>query len=702
MKKTLLWALAIFLTSAFAAVPAHAGRPANGYFYFTFSRDFSGDNIGKVEWNWDGRQKFYLGTPTTYPRTTAIHGLVYTWDDHLMITGKHKEQVYKIKPGAKEFITTEAPWKLPEHIFVEPNLKSAWVTDNRGYLYQMPLDPYGKITEVRAGGVEKGINTISYKDAATAWYTQSTLFDSSHVGELDTKTMETKRTLTIGTFVNDSHYDPFTGHVVMCGDKTLSQYDPQTRTIVSKRTFGSVSQLYSCVIDGEGHMILSSWKGDIYFIDYSATGKVGAPEGNFTDSTFLVDGMFSITPLIGPGSPPVIHRPFYAGTHGVYRDTDGDGRIDGVQIEFKSAVYDPPGLITVSHPQDPGRQTQVDSAHIVMQDFTHYLLDLKDRQFLFGTSVKAGTFAKIIRDSSLFGAAPIPLTDGVGPQAVKVAACPPQNKGDKPWLEVDFSEQVKVDLSSKDFPFLIKRPNSDVNGLIKVESIKDLGKNRFRYTFSSEEFPLLGDSLKLIPAALQVVDTIGNLNNMSMWIPVGGYPFPVFSILPEKFPCLVSYGVTGSPAPAAQAVLVVDPAQDGGLCLNCADNRVASALSSSVPDPAARGFTPWLMTVTIQGPMRYTLSFYSTLGEFVNSVDGVIDVNMIRKVRPDKQGRYTVRLYWWPVTGTGLQAGTGAYIMRGTLSGDGLKNPLLQSSTEVLSLPKKAEKITATFGYLRR
>ena len=698
MNKLILLAAAL---SFLVPRAAHSGRPANGYFYFTFSRDFNGDNIGKVEWNWDGQQIFSLGTPKTFPRVPAINSIVYTWDNALMIAGKYKNEVYKIKPGDKPMDTAKNSWNLPEHIFVEPGLKSAWTTDQRGYLYHTPLDPYGKAEEIRPSGSEKGVNTIAYKDAGTAWYTQSTLFDSSHIGELDTKTMATKRLLTIGTFVNDSHWDPFTNQVVLCGDKTLAQFDPETKTITSKRIFGHVSELYSCVVDGEGHMILSSWKGDIYFIDYSATGKIGDP-ANFTDSTHLVDGMYYLTPLIGPGSPPIIHRPFYAGTHGSYADADGDGRIDAAVIEFKSAVYTPPALASIMDPRDHAKTLLIDSAHIARIDFTHYLLNLSDRPFPFGTTCLPGSMGKILQDTSLFGTEDIPLFDGVGPQVTVAEARPPQDRGDKPRLEVVFSENIRPDSLSLAFPFLIKRANADVNGLIQVESIKNLGKNRYRYVFSSAEYPLLGDSLKLIPRDPHVLDTTGNLNNMSIWIPVGGYPFPVFSILPEKKPCLVSYGTLGSPAPLASSVLVVDPAQPGGLCLNCPDPRVGSALTSALPDRQNQGFEPWLLTVNIQGPVRYTLSFYNTLGDFVNSVDGVIDVAMIRRMQPDKQGHYTVRLYWWPVTLNGRQAATGAYIMRGTLSGDGLKNPLLESSAHPLSLPKKSEKITATFGYLRR
>jgi hypothetical protein len=695
-KRILAFAVAI----AALAGAAHAGRPANGYFYFTFSRDFAGDNIGKVEWNWDGRQVFSLGEVKTYPRVPTINSLVYTWDDKLVIAGKYKNEVYEIKPGSAPSATLKSTWDLPEHVFVEPGLKTAWVTDNRGYLYHTPLDPFGKPTEVRSTGDEKGINTIAYKDAETAWYTQSTLFSDSHIGVLDTKTMATKRLATIGTFVNDSHWDPFTGSVMLCGDKTLSQFDPAGGTIVSKREFAHVSELYSCVVDGEGHMILSSWKGDIYFIDYSATGKIGDP-ANFTDSTLLVDGMYYITPLIGPGSPPVIHRPFYAGTHGVYLDRDGDGRVDAARIDFKAAVYDAPGLVSVQDPQDPHKAVEVDSAHMEKLDFTHYVLNLADRPFPFGTTVRPGSVAKILRDSTLFGTDPLPMADGVGPQVISAEARPPQQRGEKPRLEIAFSEPVKLDPALKAFPFAIKRAAGDPNGQIRVESIEDLGGNKYRYVFSSPEFPLLGDSLKLIPADTTLRDTVGNLNNMSIWIPVGGLPFPVFTILPEQKPTVVSYGDLGA-APAAPAVLVVDPSPGGGACLNCADGRVAAALATVHADPADAKFDPWLLAMKIQGPVRYTLNFYTTLGDFVNKVDGVVDVAMLGRMRPGSDGHYTIRLYWWPVTETGRPAATGAYVMRGTLSGDGLKNPLLATSTHPLGLPKKTEKITATFGYLRR
>jgi hypothetical protein len=693
----MLAAAALFsLTAA-----AFAGRPANGYFYFTFSRDFSGDNIGKVEWNWDGRQHFWLGAPQTFPRVTAIHSLVYTWDDALLIAGKYKNEMYKIRPGENAFETQKNSWNLPEHIFVEPGLKSAWITDNRGYLYHAPLDPYGKAVEVRPTGSEKGVNTISYRDADVAWYTQSTLFDSTHIGELDTKTMATRRRMTIKSFVSESHYDPFTGHVVMCGDKTLSQYDPAANAIVSSRFFGQESQLYSCAVDGEGHMILSSWNGYIYFIDYSGTGKVG-DSSNFTDSAMLVDDLFYITPMIGPGSPPRVRRPFYAGTRGEYRDADGDGRIDHAVLEFKAAVYEAPAQVRLAEPAGPAKSLVFDSTRIRKLDFTHFLLDMQDRPLAFGTSVAPGASARILADTALFGDDELPMRDGVGPQVGSAEARPPQSKGQKPELEVTFSEAVQLDLSLKRFPFLIKRPEVEVNGLIQVESIRDLGSHRYRFVFASTEFPLLGDSLKLIPGDSAVPDSVGNLNNMSVWIRVGGDPFPVFSIQPEQRACLASYQVT-SPPPLAPAVLVVDPGPGltGGDCLNCPDNRMAEVLGSSAAWLRQRNFDPWLMTLKIRGPIRYSLHFFSTLGTFVNSEDGMITPDMIRKVRPGRDGLYTVRLYWWPVTRDGRLAATGAYLMRGNLSGDGLENPLQQSSTEALGLPRKSEKISATFGFLR-
>ena len=683
-----------------------AARPANGYFYFTMPKGFDvSETYGKVEWNWDGRSHFWLGTPRLFPGLKVTYGLAYTWDDDLLITNKTNDELYKVKPGEAIFDTQKNSWRAPEHIFVEPGLKSAWITSRGGNLYRIPLDPYGKAVETPPTGSEKGINTIAYRDADAAWYTQSKEGDSSQIGEFDPKTRATKRRLTIRPLVNDSHYDPFTRNVILCGDKDLLQYDPVLNAIVSERVFPDEKELYSCVVDGEGHVILSSGNGNIFFVDYSRTGKIGDTTDFFGATKIVAENkpgplgvLYNLTPLIGPGSPPRIYRPFYFGTRGTYRDADGDGRIDGAVLEFKAEVYDPPSQVRLTDLSVPVGNLVLDSSHIVNLDPTHFLLDLRDRPLPFGTSVKPGATARILKDESLFATEDLPMGDGVGPQVTAAQARPPQNKGDKPTLTVTFSEDVKINSSAKRFPFLIKRPDSDVNGQIQVESIRDLGSYRYEYVFASDEFPLLGDSLKLVPADTTLRDLAGNLNNMSIWIKVGGLPLAAFSIQPENKACVVAYGPVG-PMPPVPAVLVVDAV--AGRCLNCTDDRVAAALGDYTPSMAARNFHPWLMTLKIQGPMRYALNFFDNLGAFMNSAEGAVSADMIRNMRQGKDHLYTVRFYWWPVTQSGLHPATGAYIMRGILSGDGLDNPLLRSSPEAQGLPQKTEKVSATFGFLR-
>jgi hypothetical protein len=687
---------------------AGAGRPANGYFYFTFSGSVAGDNLGKVEWDWDGRRHFTLGTPQTFPRVRSTHDLVYTWDNALLVTGKTRDELYRIKPGETAFETQKNPWESPEHIFVEPGLKSAWVTSRRSRLYRLPLDPYGQAIEVHPTGSENGINTIAYKDAEVAWYTQSTEGDSTRIGNLDTRTMATMRRLSVPIYVNDSHYDPFTGHVVMCGDKTVLQYDPEANAIVSQREYKQVLELYSCVVDGEGHVILSSWNGEFFFIDYSGTGMLGDPS-NPGDTTMLLDGelkvmngTFGVTPLIGPGSPPRIRRPFYVGTRGAYRDADGDGRIDGAVVEFKSAVYAAPGQVLLANPAnpaDPARSMVFDSTRITRLDDTRYLLDFRESPLPFGTSVQPGAAARILQDTALFGSDDLPMDDEVGPQVISAEALPPQKQGDKPVLTVTFSEAVGISLAAKQFPFLIKRPEAELDGKIRVESIRDLGNHRYEYVFASEDFPLLGDSLKLIPGDSAVRDFAGNPNNMSIWIEVGGKSVSVFTIQPKMRASVVSYQAAG-PLPPAPAILVLHPAPEGDLCLNCAGNHVAAS-ATQTPRKGLQEFDPFLMTVKIRGPVRYSLNFFTSMGTFVNRAVGEVTPEMIGKMRPGADRHYTIRLYWWPVTPDGRQAATGAYIMRGVLSGEDLAGPLMGPTSKSPGLPPKTEKISATFGYLR-
>ncbi|HLP42194.1 MAG TPA: hypothetical protein VK465_11845 [Fibrobacteria bacterium] len=680
---------------------AGAGRPANGYFYYSFNSDVNGHNIGKVEWNWDGRGSFWLGTPLTYPGVAVAYGLVHSWDSTLIVAGRHKGELYRVKPGDMAHEIQKNTWDNPEHIYVDPSLKSAWVTDNRGALHQLPLDPFGKAVAARVTGTENGINTIAFKDADVAWYTRRTQSRTTHIGELDPKAMTTRRRLTIPSLVNDSHYDPFTHHVLFCGDKTIWQYDPVVNAIISQREFKHVTELYSCVIDGEGRVILSSWDGDVFFIDYSGTGRVG-DSTNFSDTTRLVEGMYFISPLIGPGSPPRINRPIYTAARGAYRDADGDGRIDGAMLEYKTAVLDSPGLARLADPADPAKSMVFDSTQIRRLDPTHFLIDFRDRPLPFGTSVRPGTAARILQDTVLFGNVDLPMADEVGPQVIAAESRPPRNQGDKPTLTVTFSEGVGMPLLSKRFPFLIKRPGADVNGKIQVESIRDLGKRRYEYVLASEDFPLLGDSLKLVPGDTAVRDSAGNLNNMSVWIGVGGDPLSAFFIQPEKNACVVSYR-TVAPLPPAPAIFMVQPAPGGSLCLNCGVNAMATGLVNQTTMTDMLEFHPWLMTVKIQGPVRYSLKFFTSLGIFVNSAIGEVTPDMLRRMQPGPDGLYTIRLYWWPVAQDGRQAATGAYVMRGVLSEADPVNPRpLPSSTEAPSPPRRSEKISATFGFLRR
>jgi len=55
--------------------------------------------------------------------------------------------------------------------------------------------------------------------------------------------------------------------------------------------------------DGHGHLFAASNFGDLEFVDYDATGLIGAG-GNFTSDQFIAFNLDDIAPLSGLGGTP--------------------------------------------------------------------------------------------------------------------------------------------------------------------------------------------------------------------------------------------------------------------------------------------------------------------------------------------------------------------------------------------------------------
>jgi hypothetical protein len=414
---------------------------------------------------------------------------------------------------------------------------------------------------------------------------------------------------------------------------------------------------------------------------------------------FDVDTSHVIVHVTAVNPPPPPPPPLSAVSKALYLDPDGDGRIDAVTFEFAAAPSAPPVSLRLQDPFAPGASVTLAAGQITRLDATHFRADFPSQPFAYGTGFAPGPYGRILASAAVFDTAAFTIGDGVGPRPDKADAIPPQQEGDLPTLIVTFSEGVTVNLASPEFPFDIRRNGVDLSG-ITVGSVKNLGGNRYQYTLSSAAYPLLGDSLRLKAGTPLVVDVKGNLANMRDYIPVGGKPVPpppaILKIKPSQ---LVSMPGLADASAAQEAVVFLDSAS--ATCLNCRDAAVRSVVTNALAAPSSGKTRPYLFSLKASAPFRYQLYFYDNLGEFMNKATGQVGAAQLDVLPKDADGNHLLQVFWWPVSASGRQAGTGPYIMRGyTLTDAPIKmEPVTEDGFS--SLDGGDKNIFSIFGYLR-
>ena len=83
---------------------------------------------------------------------------------------------------------------------------------------------------------------------------------------------------------------------------TIEQFDPVSGTIVSTLTGLPGSEFDQAAEDGKGHLFVASNSGNLEFVDYDATGLIGAPVAISLAEPFLIANLDDIAPLSGAGS----------------------------------------------------------------------------------------------------------------------------------------------------------------------------------------------------------------------------------------------------------------------------------------------------------------------------------------------------------------------------------------------------------------
>jgi hypothetical protein len=294
-------------------VPAAKADDASGNLFFTTF--LGGENVWTAAYSFNGTT-FTLGAPTGIAATNGADGLLFAPDGNLVIAGQGSGQLHEITTAGVAVNTVDAGTGA-YHLGLSGSggtLYTMWNGPGSGGFTAIAATtlsggglavagiPYHVLCAV-AGSCVTDVRGVVFDPVNGNWY-YSTAADGAP-GTFGTVTFNdathtaTLTQLLSGVFAHGVSFDPFTNDIIMNSAGTIQQFDPSSGTIVS--TLTGIGNFDQAAEDGKGHLFAASNSGFLEFVDYDATGLIGA-SGNFTAEPFLIGALDDIAPLSGAGS----------------------------------------------------------------------------------------------------------------------------------------------------------------------------------------------------------------------------------------------------------------------------------------------------------------------------------------------------------------------------------------------------------------
>jgi hypothetical protein len=313
MRKGTQFVLVLGIALLGLKVPTAKADSASGNIFFTTFA--GGENVWTATYSFNGIA-FTLGAPTGIAATDGADGLLFAPDKNLIIAGQGTGNLHEITTGGVA-VNTVAAGTGAFHLALSGSgttLYTLWngpgsggttaiaATVLSGGGLSVAGTPYtvscavgtSCITDVR-GVVFDPVNGKFYystaPDGASGTFGTVVFNDVTHTATLTQ--------LLSGVFAHGVSFDPFTKDIIMNSAGTIEQFDPVSGTIVS--TLTGIGNFDQASEDGKGHLFVASNSGFLEFVDYDATGLIGAA-GNFTAEPFLIGALDDIAPLSGAGS----------------------------------------------------------------------------------------------------------------------------------------------------------------------------------------------------------------------------------------------------------------------------------------------------------------------------------------------------------------------------------------------------------------
>ena len=278
--------------------PGCGGRISSGDLYFTRYADTP--NVMKVHFDYSNG-KFTLDKPKTIATLNGVDGLVFAPDGDLLVGGQG-DTVHKVHIADGKFKDVKANASA-YHLSMDPSGKKAWAAGIPGPLAEIPLSPFGAGIPHELQGDDTAVTSIAFDGSGQSYYTSGGSGGFGNVGNIDLKAFTTKRRMENVPAAHGMVFDRFTGDLLLFGSDHITQVDPKTMKVVSDLTVKGGVTLDQGTVDGNGYVFVASNAGQLVFVDYSGSKKIGA-SGNTVVVQFLASSLDDVAPLSGAGSAP--------------------------------------------------------------------------------------------------------------------------------------------------------------------------------------------------------------------------------------------------------------------------------------------------------------------------------------------------------------------------------------------------------------
>jgi hypothetical protein len=278
--------------------PGCGGQISSGDLYFTI---YSGrPNVEKVHFSYSNGT-FSLDKPKAVASLNGVDGAVFAPDGDLLVGGQG-DLVHKLNLStgkSKDVMANASAY----HLSMDPSGNKAWAAGIPGPLAEIPLNPFSDGIPHHLSGDDTAVTSIAFDGSGDAYYTSSGAGGHGSVGLIDLKSFTTTRKLEDLPAAHGMVFDRFTGDLLLFGSTHVAQVDPHSMKVVSDLEVKAGVTLDQGTVDGNGYVFVASNQGQIVFIDYSSSKKIGA-SSNKVAVKFVAPNLDDVAPLSGAGAAP--------------------------------------------------------------------------------------------------------------------------------------------------------------------------------------------------------------------------------------------------------------------------------------------------------------------------------------------------------------------------------------------------------------